>query len=60
MGVALVTKRVVKKEQDNAVLAFYAVNSHLTSYTLLTRHFKSGRDVRVSKLLKEDWPIVLR
>ena len=51
----------VEKEQGNAVLAFFiVVNSHLTSYTLLTRRFKSGHDMRVSKLIKEDWPIVLR
>ena len=44
------------------ILAFLlVVNSRLTSCTLITNKterfsFKSGRDVRVSKLIKEDWP----
>ena len=68
MGVALVTiearrELLLNKEQGNAVLAFlFAVNNRLTSCTLLTRRsfsFKSGRDMRVSKLIKEGWPMVL-
>ena len=56
---------LLKKEQGDTVLAFlFAVNYRLTSCTLLTRRiecfsFKSGCDVRVSKLIKEGWPMVL-
>ena len=55
---------LLKKEQGNAVLAFlYAVNNHLTSCTSLTRQSVSVLEVGVtwaSKLIKEEWPIVLQ
>ena len=57
---------LLKKEQGNAVLTFlFAVNNRLTSCSYITNKtecfsFKSGRDVRVSKLIKEGWPMVLR
>ena len=55
---------LLKKEQSNVVLVFlFAANSRLTNCTLLTRWsvsvFKSRCDMRVSKLIKEHWPIVL-
>ena len=57
---------LLKKEQGNAVLAFlFAVNSRLTSCTLLTRRSISVLKVSVtcrfrSLAIKEDWSIVLR
>ena len=56
----------VCREQGNAILAFpFIVNSCLTRCTYITNKtehfsFKSRRDVQVSKLIKQDWPIVLR
>ena len=52
-------------KQGNAVLAFlFAVNNRLISCTLLTRWsvsvLKVGMMCGVSKLITEDWPIVLR
>ena len=65
-GLSIEARRelLLKKEQGNAVLAFlFAVNNRLTSCTFTNKtecfSFKSGRDVRVSKLIKEGWPMVL-
>ena len=42
-------KLLLKKEQSNAVLAFlFAVNNHLTSFTLLTRQSASVLKVGVT------------
>ena len=47
-----------KKEQGNAVITFlFAVN---ITNKMERFSYKSGRDARVSKLIKEDWPIVLQ
>ena len=50
-----------KSKVMNAVLAFlFAVNSRLTSCTLLARRSVSVLKVSVTCLIKEDWSIVLQ
>ena len=51
---------LLKKEQGNAVLAFlFAVNNLYITNKTECFSLNSGRDVRVSKHIKEGWPMVL-
>ena len=64
MGGALVTKHVVSYFQRRAGNAVFAVHFTVKPFNQLyitnkteRFSFKSGRAMRVAKLIKEDWPI---
>ena len=61
-GLSNKAHRELLLKKSKVMMLYYPFISHLTSCTLLkTEHFsfKCGHDVQVSKLIKEDWPIVL-
>ena len=62
MGMPLVTKLVVSYCQGNAVFVIHYMVKFNQLYTNKTERFSciSRRAVRVPKLIKEDWPIVLQ
>ena len=61
MSVALVAKHVMCYFQGNAVFAVqYTVNQLYITNKTERFSFNSGRAMRVAKLIKEDWPIVLQ
>ena len=63
MDMALVTKHVVNYCQGRAFAVHFTVRGLLSAvvqYKTEDFSYESGRAMRVTKVLKEDWPIVLQ